>query len=319
MNEFELIKRFCSYQTVRRSDVTIGTGDDCAIVEVPQGYQLAITTDTLIAGVHFPLTTSAYDIGYKALAVNLSDLAAMGASPAWITFALTQSNSDEKWFDELAQGFFALATRYNVQLIGGDLTHGPLSMTLQAQGLTPKGQALTRSNAKPGDLIYVTNTLGDAGLALNFLQKKINVTSSYQDEILTRLNRPEPRVQIGEKLRGIAHAAIDISDGLAADLAHMLEESNVGAKIIVDQILLSKALQETIPLEQALSLALSSGDDYELCFTVPKEKETLLVTALKDAECAYTCIGTITDTHKLDLDYQNGKKYHGHTEGYQHF
>ncbi|MDR3476925.1 MAG: thiamine-phosphate kinase [Gammaproteobacteria bacterium] len=319
MNEFELIKNFCSHQTVHRTDVIIETGDDCAIVEVPVNQQLAITTDTLVAGVHFPLNTSAYDIGYKALAVNLSDLAAMGATPAWITMALTLPEIQENWLTDFAHGFFALATRSNVQLIGGDLTHGPLTITIQAQGFIPKGQAITRSGAKVGDLIYVTHTLGDAGLALAVLQNQIKIPTLYEEDILKRLNRPEPRLEVGEKLRQIANAAIDISDGLTGDLNHILKKSEVGAVIYVDELPLSEALRTCLPEEKAILLALGAGDDYELCFTIPKEREKLLQDAMKDCPCAYSCIGEVIATPGLSLQFKDGRKYHGDIKGYQHF
>lgn len=319
MNEFDVIKNFCAHQTVKRSDVIVGTGDDCAITEVPAGYQLAITTDTLVEGVHFPPTTAAFDLGYKSLAVNLSDLAAMGATPAWITFALTLPHVEKKWLDDLAQGFFELATRYNVQLIGGDLTHGPLSITLQAQGFTPKNQAIKRSGANTGDFIYVTNTLGDAGLALLSLNQKIEIDAHFQNHILTRFNRPEPRIAVGEKLRGIASAMIDISDGLAADLGHILQKSGTGATIYIEKLPLSDALRQSIDPETAIALALNAGDDYELCFTVPAAKNNLLAAALKETGCQYTCIGEITTAPELIFKLNNGNEYHGKKDGYRHF
>jgi len=319
MHEFELIKKFFTQQSISRHDVILGIGDDCAIINVPRDQQLAITTDTLVNGVHFPTNTSPYDIGYKSLAVNLSDLAAMGASPAWITLALTLPEASEDWLTEFSRGFFELASRYKIQLIGGDITRGPLTITIAAHGLIPKHLAITRSGAKPGDLIYVTNTLGDAGLALLFLNKEVEMDPSDQNVILTRLNRPEPRTEIGELLRGIAHAAIDISDGLAADLGHILKQSHVGATIHVDQLPLSNTMRNVVPHEKALSLALNAGDDYELCFTIPQDQEAALMEALKKCNCSYTCIGTITATHALDLQFKNGKKYHDKPTGYRHF
>lgn len=312
MNEFDIIQRFFTHQPCLRKDVNLGIGDDAAIISPPVNHQIVITTDTLVYGVHFPIETSPYDIGFKSLAVNLSDLAAMGATPAWLTLALTLPTADETWLKEFSRGFFALASEYPLQLIGGDLTHGPLTVTVQAQGLIPTGQAIQRSHAKPGDLIYVTHTLGDAALALAVLQHKITIPDDDQKMISTKLNRPIPQLKIGEQLRGMATSAIDISDGLAADLGHILGKSAVGAEVNVDLIPLSNTLRYQITKEEALHFALSGGDDYELCFTIPADKKNLV-----PAHC--TCIGKITDTNKLDLQFSDGKKYHLNKAGYQHF
>jgi thiamine-monophosphate kinase len=319
MNEFDLIKHYLATQTQHRKDVAIGIGDDAAIVIPPSGFELAITSDTLINDIHFPSSALPFDIGYKSLAVNLSDLAAMGATPAWVTLALTLPHADEDWLQAFCEGFFTLANRYQVQLIGGDLTHGPLSITVQALGFTPPHQALLRSQAKPGDLIYVTGTIGDAGLALQHVQSRMQLDAAYQLEILERLNRPEPRIKTGENLRDVAHAAIDISDGLAADLGHILKQSQVGAVLYVDRLPLSNALIQSLPHEAAISLALTAGDDYELCFTIPPEKCRELDKRLANLACRYTCIGEITQQPDLKLQYQNGNKYHGSILGYQHF
>jgi len=313
LGEFDIIEHFFKKQPIMRDDVILGPGDDCALVEIPPNQQLAITMDTLVAGVHFPHTTCAYDIGYKSLAVNLSDLAAMGATPAWVTCALTLPHADETWLTDFSRGFFTLAATHNVQLIGGDLTRGPLSITVTAHGFVSKHHAVKRSGAKPGDLIYVTNTLGDAALGLLILNKKISSSPDNEKNVLTHLNRPEPQIDIGKKLLPLAHAMIDISDGLAADLGHLLKASNVGAIIYVDKIPLSPALQQ-IPAEQAISLALNGGDDYELCFTLPKEKQNQLKNLSQ-----LTCIGEITAAQTFNLYYQDGKKYYTPTHGYQHF
>ncbi len=309
MTEFEVIEKFFK-QTIQRADVVLGSGDDCAIVAVPPQQQLAVTTDTLVSGVHFFENTAAYDIGYKSLAVNLSDLAAMGARPAWVTLALTLPAADEKWLAEFCSGFFALAQRFNLQLIGGDLTRGPLSITVQAQGFLPRGKALTRAGAKPDDLIFVSGTLGDAALALHCLQEKIPV-----DEFaLTRLHRPLPQVELGEKILDHAHAAIDISDGLAADLKHILGKSSVGAIVDVDSLPLSDVMRAAVSPEEAIALALNGGDDYELCFTLPAAQTD----TLRDMQLPITCIGKITTQKTLEL-HQNGKIYHGKIAGFQHF
>lgn len=319
MTEFDIIKNYFAKQIVNRPDVIHGIGDDTAIVSAPTGQTLAITTDTLVNGVHFPEATSPYDIGHKSLAVNLSDLAAMGATPAWVTLAVTLPKVDKPWIQAFCDGFFALANQHHVQLIGGDMTHGPLSITVQAMGLLPTGAALLRSQAKPGDLIYVSGTLGDAGFALAFLQKKLSLNTNIQPAILSRLNQPEPRVELGKQLLSYAHSAIDISDGLAADLSHILAASQVGATINIDKLPLSPELKNTLSHEKAIALALTAGDDYELCFTVPANKKIALENAVASIPCHITCIGEITNTPGLNLHDENGNPYHGSINGYQHF
>ena len=195
MTEFEIITHYFATQTTHRPDVITGIGDDAALVKPPAGFELAITTDTLISGVHFPASTLPYDIGYKSLAVNLSDLAAMGATPAFVTLALSLPENNEEWIKAFCNGFFTLANRYSVQLIGGDLTRGPLSITIQAMGYTPPNLAILRKAAKPGDLVYVTGTLGDAGLALKSLQENLSLNPDYQAKMLEKLHQPEPRIQ----------------------------------------------------------------------------------------------------------------------------
>jgi len=312
MNEFELIRHFFVTHAVNRNDVLLGIGDDAALVAPPSDQHLAITTDTLVSGVHFKENTTASDIGYKALAVNLSDLAAMGATPAWLTLAITLPAADKKWLHDFAKGFFELSDQYQTQLIGGDVTRGPLSITVQAIGFIPHDLAIKRSGARPGDLIYVTSTLGDAALALAFLNDKINIPDRHHDFLVSRLTRPTPQIKIGKKLRDVASAAIDISDGLAADLKHILENSHVGARINVDHIPLSTALRESISKDQAIAFALSGGDDYELCFTVPQNKKEHI-----PDQC--TCIGEITSVPELDLRYSDNTPYHLDIDGYQHF
>jgi thiamine-monophosphate kinase len=319
MHEFELIKHYFASQVEHRSDVLLGIGDDAALVKVKPGHELVITTDTLVEGIHFPQDTLPYDIGHKSLAVNLSDLAAMGATPAWVTMALTLPHANQDWIQAFCTGFFNLAHRFNVQLIGGDLTRGPLSITVQALGLVPAKKARLRSLAKAGDLIYVSGTVGDAGLALKHVQKKIQVDKRYEEVILTRLNRPEPRLALGEQLRDIAHALIDISDGLAADLGHILEQSGVGGHLYVDQLPLSDALRHTLASDEAIALALTAGDDYELCFTLAPEKRVEWEKKQASLACPCTYIGEVSSQPGLVLGYQDGRNYHGLIQGYQHF
>lgn len=314
MNEFGLIEYLKQRNQVTRDDVLQGIGDDCARVLVPEGFELAITSDTLIEGVHFPLATSAHAIGFKALAVNLSDLAAMGAQPAWVTLALSMPSVDVDWLQRFAEGFFTLAETLNIQLIGGDTTQGPLTITIQAHGYIPKGQALTRSGARPGDYICVTGTLGEAGLEL----LKLGGAPQKQTPV-NRLNYPEPRIAAGMALRGIASAAIDISDGLIADLGHILEASGVGARLTLEEIPLSKTMREDQDPARMLELALTAGDDYELCFTIP-ESQIEAVNALQyQLNLPIKHVGNIQSQPGMRIHRQDGVPLEISSGGFSHF
>lgn len=318
LSEFELIRKFFKPAERPSHGIRCGIGDDAAIVSVPKNFELAISTDTLVSGIHFPETTSAEDIGYKALAVNLSDLAAMGASPVWATLALTLPNADETWLQGFMSGFNTLAEHYNLSLIGGDLTHGPLSVTVQIMGFLPKGSGLLRSGAKDSDLIYVTGTLGDAGLALKELKQDIKIDSTHIDYLSQRLNRPTPRIELGKLLHNIANSVIDISDGLLADLDHILEESGAGAFIQTKDIPLSDALT-SLDRETALQLAFSSGDDYELCFTVPEENREKLE-KVSAGICRISCIGRISSPGEgIEIKDNAGRQVKLSAKGYRHF
>lgn len=314
MDEFGLIEYLKQRNRVVRDEVLQGIGDDCARVLVPEGFELAITTDTLIEGVHFPLGTSPHAVGFKALAVNVSDLAAMGAQPAWVTLALSIPSADRDWVQRFAEGFFTLAETLNIQLIGGDTTQGPLSITIQAHGFIPKGQAITRAGAQPGDYICVTGTLGEAGLEL----LKLGGTPQAQTPV-NRLNYPEPRVGAGMALRGIASAAIDISDGLIADLGHILDASGVGARLTLEDIPLSKTMREDQDPARMLELALTAGDDYELCFTIP-ESQIEAVNALQyQLNLPIKHIGNIQSQPGLRIYRQNGEPLEISSGGFSHF
>jgi len=292
LDEFSLIEKYFKNQKLSRPDVLLGIGDDAALVKVPFNHLLVLSMDTLVNEIHFPAQTLPFDIGYKALAVNLSDLAAMGAEPAWITLALTLPEANTKWLTEFANGLYQLANEFNVQLIGGDTTRGSLAVTIQAHGFVPPNQSLRRDGAKVGDKIYVSGTLGDAGLGLRVALHHYELPNQDKCFVLQRLNKPTPRIQLGILLRNLATSAIDISDGLLADLNHILKRSQVGANIIVKNIPLSKALL-SLPLEEAQALALTAGDDYELCFTIPPEKEHELISRLKHLQLNCCCIGEI--------------------------
>ena len=319
MSEFDIIQRYFTRKTNSDPALILGIGDDAALLHVPAGMELAVSVDTLVAGVHFPADTHPTDIGYKALAVSLSDMAAMGAEPRWATLALTLPEADESWLENFSKGFFELADRYGVQLIGGDTTRGPLAITVQIHGLVPAGTALRRSAARPGDLIYVTGELGDAGLALLLLQEKISVSAEQAAQAMTRLNRPEPRVKAGLALRGIAHAAIDLSDGLVADLGHILKASGVGATLHMERLPLSPAVTSVLDQAGGWNLPLSSGDDYELCFTVPPANQARLLATLEDFSCVCTCIGVIEIAPGLRCKLPNGELFEPAHAGYQHF
>ena len=302
MNEFELIKKLSDRNRVVREDVIQGIGDDCARVQVPDGHELAITTDTLIAGVHFPEKTSPHAIGFKSLAANLSDLAAMGAEPAWVTLALSLPTNNFLWLDQFAEGFYTLAEEHQVALIGGDTTCGPLAITIQAQGLIPKGEAITRSGAKVGDYICVTGALGEAGYELMRLGGK-----PQQPTIVNRLNYPIPRISVGLALREIASSAIDVSDGLIADLGHILNASQVGARIILEDLPISSAMRGHEDQAMMFQLALTAGDDYELCFTVPDEHIERLNQLQYDLNLPIKHIGNIEEQPGLRIHRPDGE------------
>ena len=319
-SEFSLIDRYFAAHPRHRPDVALGIGDDGALLVPPPDQQLVVTLDTLIADVHFFADADPEGIGHKALAVNLSDLAAMGAVPAWATLALTLPKADEVWLGRFCRGLFALADRYDVQLIGGDTTHGPTTMiTIQAMGFVPPGQALRRDGANPGDGIYVTGTPGDAGLALAAAYGTATVVPEYAAQVQTRLERPEPRLDQGVMLRGIAGAAIDVSDGLAQDLGHILKRSGVGARLDVEDLPLSPALIASLARDVALSAALTGGDDYELCFTVAPKYATQLATLTTLWNCRCTRIGLIEPEPGLRLVRADGSIFPSVRSGYDHF
>ncbi|MGQ0529377.1 MAG: thiamine-phosphate kinase, partial [Panacagrimonas sp.] len=266
VDEFALIRRYFHGLTPTAADVRLGIGDDCALMSVPSGFELAVSTDTLVAGRHFPLSTPAYDIGWKSLAVNLSDLAAMGATPRWFTLALSLQHADDQWLAQFSAGMRELALMHDTVLVGGDTTRGPLNINITVMGLVPDTQALRRSGARIGDLICVTGSLGDAALALRLMQQD----QAEPDETLrTRLDRPQPRVRAGLAMRGLASAAIDLSDGLAGDLLHLLGASGVGAVIHTADLPTSAAFQRSCRPSERLALQHAGGDDYELCGCLP--------------------------------------------------
>jgi len=289
-SEFALIDNFFASPAVTRADVSLGCGDDCALLDIPPGRQLAVTMDTLVAGRHFLPGTDPWRLGWKVLAVNLSDLAAMGAEPAWATLAVTLPAIDEPWLEAFMAGFSTLARQHAVQLVGGDTTRGPMAFTLQAHGLVEPGRALLRSGAAPGDALYVTGTLGGAGAALQQLQQG---ETEISDTLRRRLEQPEPRVLAGRALAGIASACIDLSDGLAGDLQHVLDASGCGSEVELGRLPLLPETRAFMQQHDDWQLPLTAGDDYELLFTMPASREKALQAVLPELGCEVTRIGTI--------------------------
>ncbi len=318
--EFGLIERIRA-RGGSRSDVVLGIGDDAALLRVPKGRELVVTTDTLVAGRHFPRATAARDIGWKSLAVNLSDLAAMGAAPAWVSLALTLPRNERAWLDAFIGGFMALARRHRVALVGGDTTRGPLSITVTAHGLVPRGMALRRDGARAGDAIYVSGAPGDAAAGLRVARGGLAAAPAAAARTLrARLDRPEPRVALGLALRGVASAAIDLSDGLVQDLGHVLRASGVGAVLEVDAVPVSPALRAAVASTGARRrLQLAGGDDYELCFTVPPRREPRLAAIARRLRLPLTRIGTVLPTPGLALLDARARPARLRRAGYDHF
>jgi thiamine-monophosphate kinase len=293
----------------------IGVGDDAAVVEMPAGEQLVVSMDTLIAGVHFPVDTSPVDIAYKALVVNLSDLAAMAASPAWFLLSLTLPKNDPEWLNQFAEGLHQTAERFNLQLLGGDTCQGELSITIQIAGLVPSDQYVTRNHARRGDLILVSGELGNAALGLAHKLGRIDLPADLQAQCLSALNRPQPRLELTPFLREFASAAIDISDGLQGDLAHVLQASNCGARIVRSSIPVNSWIEQ----QAAYQYALGAGDDYEICCCVPARHRAEIETWNREhPACRLTAIGEITESGYF---LQDGEKLVDldSAQGYRHF
>lgn len=318
MDEFALIHQYFAGLSAPRSDVRLGIGDDCALLLPSADEQLAVSTDTLIAGRHFPLETAAYDIGWKAVAVNLSDLAAMGARPQWFTLALSLPEVAEPWLADFAAGLAACATAHDIALVGGDTTRGALSITITVMGSVPICErGFLRSGAKPGDLIAVTGSLGDAALALARLVARAE--EQPQDKALrTRLDRPSPRCALALALRGLVHAAVDISDGLAGDLGHVLHASGVGALLRAEALPRSAAFVALATADRVLPLMLQGGDDYELCLCIAPEDIASAQGIAAAQGTALTVIGEIQPELGLRLEVE-GRVQALSTTGYQHF
>ena len=309
MNEFELIQSYFDWQ-LNDSTIATGIGDDAAIFNLKTGYQLVTSTDTFSEGVHFFKNTSASDIAYKSLAVNLSDIAAMGATAKYFTLAITLPSIDQVWLKDFSESLKLTSEIFQISLIGGDTSRGPLNISITIMGVIENSKAILRSNAEVDDAIYVSGHIGDAAYCL---KKVLDGLEPTKDELLS-LNRPFPRLDLGRALNKVANSCIDISDGLEQDLSHILKASNVGAEIDVRKLPLSKSLLNYVKSNNDWSVPLCGGDDYELCFTVPNNQEKLLKSISELCAVRITKIGVINNTKKLKI-----KGYDGPSASYKHF
>jgi thiamine-monophosphate kinase len=314
--EFNLIARYFTRPTSR---AVLGVGDDCALIKISDGHELAVSTDTLASGTHFFADADAEKLGHKALAVNLSDLAAMGAAPRYATLALTLPSVDENWLAAFSHGFFSLADKHGLELIGGDTTRGSLSMTLTVFGEVPAGSALRRSGACAGDDVWVSGSLGGAALALKHMQSEVVLKPNVFDRAAGRLHTPVPRVELGLALRGIATAAIDVSDGLLADLGHICERSHLAAIIDWADMPLSPALLSVGP-EFRIACGLSGGDDYELCFAAPLAKRDRIDAISSSTGIPLTRIGAMHEGEaRVQVRDERGQIMDIAATGFDHF
>jgi thiamine-monophosphate kinase len=311
--EFDLIERI-RRRVAARPDVLLGIGDDAALLQPPVGMHLVVAMDTLNSGVHFPPETAPADIGWKALAVNLSDLAAMGASPAWCTLSLSLPDASTGFVEGFLDGFLALAAHHDVALVGGDTTRGPLSVCVAVHGFIEPGQALRRDGACVGDDLWVSGTLGDAAAALSQWQ----AGGAIDPALRLRLDRPTPRVSLGRALRGIAASCIDVSDGLLADLGHVCKASGVGAWLDVDGLPASPVLRASFDGEARRRLQATGGDDYELCFSAPASMREAVLEAAS-AHAQVTRIGRIVAGAGVSAVGLRGAAWQPSSAGFQHF
>ncbi|MBW3550812.1 MAG: thiamine-phosphate kinase [Proteobacteria bacterium] len=319
MMEFDLIERI-RRRVPARTDVVLGIGDDAAIVQVPADRQLVIATDTLNAGVHFPAATAPTDIGWKALAVNLSDLAAMGAQPAWCTLSLSVPHSNAAWLDGFHDGFLEISALHGVALVGGDTTSGPMSICVTVHGLVAPGEALRRDAARVGDDVWVSGTLGDAAAALRrLLPGPGEECAPLPCALRARLDRPTPRVGLGIALAGLANACIDVSDGLLADLGHICSASGVAGVVQLADLPTSPEMRSAYSAGERAVLQATGGDDYELCFTAPRSRRDKIEQLAVHAGTALTRIGHIHAGSGISARSADGESWLPASAGYQHF
>lgn len=314
MSEFDLIRR---HFTRPAPSALLGVGDDAALLQIPSGEVLAVSSDMLVSGTHFFPDADPYQLGHKALAVNLSDLAAMGATPRWATLALSLPSADEVWLERFSAGFFALARQHNVDLVGGDTTRGPLNLCVTIMGLVPAHQALRRTGAQAGDAVWVSGKLGDAALALAHLQGKLCLSEEELAACAPALHRPQPRVALGLALRGIASSAIDISDGLLADMGHVLAASGVAAELDYAALPISATLRKHSDWVQRCVLA--GGDDYELCFTASPERNRDILRIATEIALPLSCIGQVVAGSGCVVHDAGGVSIQLKSGGYDHF
>lgn len=318
-SEFNIIEKYFTRPTPQAD---LGVGDDAALLKVAQDHQLVVSTDMSVAGTHFFADAAPYDIGWKSLAVNISDMAAMGANPKWATLSIALPEIDEAWLAAFSHGFFACAETFHVDLIGGDTTRGPLNISVTIMGEVPTGKALKRNGAKVGDDIWVSGTLGDAALALAILEQRYRINSNDQEDTLEKwrssLNRPQPRTSLGLALRGIATSCIDISDGLLADLGHVLNSSNLGAEVHLEKLPMSLYQLNHISELEIQKCVLAGGDDYELCFTAPKSKRKEIELLGKQQHIRLTCIAETCINIGLKAMHKNTELMIN-SKGFDHF
>jgi len=316
-SEFDIIRK---YFTRAATSAVLGVGDDCALVRPDPGMLLAVSTDMLTAGSHFLPDAEPGKLGHKALAVNLSDLAAMGAGPRWATLAIALPEADEKWIAAFAQGFFRLAGRWRTELVGGDTTKGPLTISVTVMGEVPAGLALKRDAALAGDDIWLSGATGEAALALAHLKGRVKLEGAALEACLTRLHTPEPRVDLGVRLRGLARSAIDVSDGLLADLGHILEASRVGAELVWEKLPRANAIAGCPDKALADDCLLAGGDDYELVFSAPKARRVEIEALGKELEMPLALIGVAVPGDPVArLRDARGKLVSSPRKGFDHF
>lgn len=315
--EFDIIRSLIEQQQIQDKLVTVPAGDDAAVIQIPEGQELVVSMDTLVSDIHFFSDIPAEYIAHKALAVNLSDMAAMTAKPRWITLALTLPEKNTDWLAAFSKGFYAIAERFGVILIGGDLTRGPLSITVQAHGLVPSGQARLRSGAKAGDAIYVTNTLGEAALGLQSIRQ--GSTDSEYEYYRQRLHMPEPRVELALNLRPHINSMIDLSDGLAGDLNHICEASGLGAEVVIESLPVVDDPMGHHSSAQCVHLALFGGDDYELCFTADADSASAIAAIAEASNNVITRIGTMSQERGIRYWNQRAEPVSLSGSAFQHF
>ena len=321
MTEFSIINRYCKNIGRAHPETQIGVGDDAAVVQIPAGMQLAVSVDTMVAGVHFFADTNPAKIANKLLAVNLSDMAAMGAQPKWATLALTMPSIEEHWLTKFSHSLDKSAKQYGVELIGGDTSQGPLVLSLQILGLVQNGEALTRAAAQPGDDLYVSGCLGDAALALAGVTGEVSLVKEVQTQLQQFLDTPVPQIALGQKIRGLANACIDLSDGLVADLGHICKQSKVAMHIDVDQIPLSTHYENYLSANGTLHYALSAGDDYQLAFTATQNFREKFSAIAESLNIRLTRIGNVkeSDIHEVVLHKGAQRFTLEQNSGFQHF